>query len=91
MSERSLFNVLCKLLGMWMVFQGVTSLVWAFLASRYADQIPSDPPEFASWFSGAVTTVFGVFLCTRSSKLTRLLFGLDGALDSEGKTQSETR
>jgi len=90
MSERSLFNVLCKLLGMWMVFQGITSLVWAFLASRYSDQIPFDPPEFASWFSGAVTTVFGVFLCTRSSKLTRFLFGLDASLDSDAANETNT-
>jgi len=90
MSERSLFNILCKLLGMWMTFEGISSLVWAFLASRYSDQIHFDPPEMASWFSGAVTIAFGLFLCTRSSRLTQFLFELDGSLDSQEKFDSES-
>lgn len=27
MTERSLFNVLCKLLGMWLTFEGITTLL----------------------------------------------------------------
>lgn len=56
---------------------------------RSSNGIPFDPPEFASWLSGAVTTVFGVLLCTRSSKLTRFLFRLDGALDCDKETDTE--
>lgn len=83
MTERSLFNVICKFLGLWILYEGVTSLVWAFIASRYSDRIPFDPPEFASWFSGAVSTIFGLFLCGRSSWLTKVLFGIDGPLDEQ--------
>jgi hypothetical protein len=90
MTERSLFNVLCKSLGLWMTFQGVTALIWAFLASRYSEQIPFDPPEFASWFSGAASAAFGVILSTRSSKITRFLFGLDGPLDAVGQHSADS-
>lgn len=90
MSDRSLFNALCKLLGMWLTFQGLTSLVWAFHMSRYTGLNSTDPMAYSEWFSAAVTTAFGVFLCTRSSNLTRFLFRFDGSLDSEEPSDSET-
>ena len=84
MSERSLFNVACKILGLWVIYGGLTSLIWAFLASRFADRvtIQFNPSEFDSWFFGGAQTVCGLLLCGRSSWLTRLLFGIDGPLDS---------
>lgn len=81
MSERSLFNVICKFMGLWMLYQGATALLWAFIASRSTDRIAFDPTEAASWFSGAVATVFGLLLCGRSSLITRVLFGFDSPLD----------
>jgi hypothetical protein len=83
MTERSLFNVACKLLGLYFFFRGVTSLVWAFLASRFDSTLtPFEPTELASWFSGAVYTVFGFLFCGRSSWITQVMFRLDGAVDS---------
>lgn len=83
MSERSLFNGACKIVGLWSVYSGVVSLFWAFLASRFSEQTWAafNPSEVESWFFGGAQTVFGLLLCGRSSWLTRLLFGLDGPLD----------
>lgn len=81
MTERSLFNVACKLLGLFSLFRGISSLIWAFVASRFALEILFEPAEMASWFTGAGYIVFGLFLCASSSGVTRFLFRLDGPLD----------
>ena len=81
MTERSLFHVVCKIVGLWLLIQGISSLVWAFIASRYSGQIPFDPSEGASWFSGAVYTCLGLVLMCRSSAITRFVFRLDAPLD----------
>lgn len=83
MTERSLFNVACKLLGIWLLFRAMSAFVWAFLASRYADYFLTEPPEAFGWFSGAVALIFGIFLCYRSAWLTQLLFRIDGPLDCD--------
>lgn len=76
-TEKSLLNVACKILGLWMLIQGLSSVVWAFIASRSDGNTPFDPSEGSSWFSGAVFTTVGLFLCTRSSWITRILFQID--------------
>ena len=81
MTERSLFNVVCKITGLFFLLRGVSSLLWGFLASRYEGSAYFDPSEGASWFTGAVSTAIGLFLCCRSSSVTRFLFRLDGPLD----------
>ena len=83
MTERSLFNVACKLLGLWLMFRAVSASVWAFLAGRYSEHFLLEPPEAFGWFSGAVAMAFGLFLCCRSGWLTQLMFRIDGPLDSE--------
>lgn len=88
MTERSLFNVACKLLGLWWFATGVGGLVWAFLASRFSSpELPFDPPESTSWLAGALYAALGMFFCARSSWVTRFMFTLDGELDS--RQQSE--
>ena len=77
MTERSLLNVANKVLGTFMVIQGVSGLVWAFLASRYT----SLQSEAADGVYGALFIVIGLLLCGRSSYVTRFLFRLDGPLD----------
>jgi hypothetical protein len=86
MTERSLFNVACKLLGLWWLSQGVGGLIWAFLASRFASpELPFDPPESTSWMAGALYAMLGLFFCARSSWVTRVFFALDRELDSRGE------
>ncbi|TWU42982.1 hypothetical protein Q31b_20160 [Novipirellula aureliae] len=91
MTERSLFNVACKLLGLWLLFRAVSAFVWAFLASRYASYFLTEPPEVFGWFSGTVALVFGLFLCCRSAWLTQLLFRIDRPLDAEPDDASPRR
>ena len=46
MTERSLFNVACKLIGLWLLFHAGSAFVWAFLASRfYSNYSVFDPDE----------------------------------------------
>lgn len=87
MTERSLFNVACKIAGLWILFVGISSVLWGFLASRFHEDIYFDPPEAASWFSGALYIIFGLLLCGRSSWLTRLMFRLDGPLDEQSPSE----
>jgi len=81
MTERSLFNVVCKSTGLFVLLQGVSSTAWAFIASRYEGSTLFEPSEGASWFTGAVFTAIGLLLCCRSSSVTRFLFRLDSPLD----------
>ena len=83
MTERSLFNVVCKIVGLWLFFEGASSLLWAFAASRFYDIGPFHPPESFSWFAGALYVVFGLLLAGRSSWFTRFMFRLDGPLDEQ--------
>ena len=89
MTERSLFNVICKIVGLWMLIQGISSLVWAFVASRSSGQVPFDPSEGASWFSGAVYTCLGLVLTCRSSAMTRFVFRLDAPLDETASDKDD--
>ncbi len=82
MTERSLFNVACKILGLVLIMQGISSLVWAFLDSRFFERLQVSPSEASSWFYGAVYTTLGILFCARSSWITRFVFRLDGELDS---------
>jgi len=84
MSERSLFNVACKLLGLWLLFQSGTAFIWAFLMSRYnTNYSVFDPEEDLGWISGAVSMVVGLLLCCRSGWVTKLVFRIDGPLDAD--------
>jgi len=82
MTEKSLFNVACKILGLVMLFQGLSSLVWAFIASRFSNNTLFDPSESASWFSAAVYTTVGLFFCARSSWVTKVVFRMDDDQES---------
>lgn len=83
MTERSLFNVACKLLGLWLLFRAASSFFWAFLASRYSEQFLLEPPEAFGWYLGTVSLLFGAFLCCRSGWITQRLFAIDVPLDCE--------
>ena len=89
MTERSLFNVVCKIAGLFILIQGITALVWGFLASRNTGNMPFHPSEGESWFTGAVFTALGFFLCCRSSAVTRLLYRLDGPLDEQNRNADQ--
>ena len=84
MSERSLFNVACKLLGLWLFFHAAAAFVWAFLASRF-DHTYSvfDQAVDFGWSTGAVWLIAGAFLCCRSGWLTQLIFRVDPPLDTD--------
>ncbi|MEX0938128.1 MAG: hypothetical protein WDZ59_09740 [Pirellulales bacterium] len=85
MNERALFNVISKVVGFLMLLSGLSSLLWAFLASRYEQQynMPFDPGEGLSWFTGGASTLVGAFLCLKSSALTRWLYRIDPPLEDE--------
>lgn len=84
MTERSLFNVACKLLGLWLLFRAGSAFVWAILASRYYDTYSVfDPSEDLGWTSCAVSLLIGLILCCRSGWLTQLMFRIDPSLDNE--------
>ncbi len=89
MTERSLFNVACKILGLVLLMQGISSLVWAFLDSRFFERLHVSPSEASSWFSAAVYTLLGLLFCARSSWITRFVFRLDGELDSRPKNDGD--
>lgn len=57
MTERSLFNVLCKSAGVFLLLRGVASLVRVFLASRCEGSTYFEPTAGASWFVGALSTL----------------------------------
>ncbi len=92
MSERSLFNVACKLLGLWLFFHAAAAFAWAFLAGRF-DHTYSvfDPDEDLGWSSGAVWLIAGTFLCCRSGWLTQLIFRIDPPLDMDAYTAPARR
>ena len=92
MSERSLFNVACKLLGLWLFFHAAAAFVWAFLASRF-DHTYSvfDPDEDLGWSTGAVWLIAGAFLCYRSGWLTQLIFRIDPPLDTDSTSAPARR
>ena len=90
MTEQSLFNVACKISGLWMLLQGVSLVVWAFLSSRLdAAYVQYGGGESANWISGAIYTTMGLFFCSRSSWLTRLVFALDAELDSDASRTNQ--
>jgi len=92
MTERSLFNVACKLIGVWLLFHAGSAFVWAFLASRFNHNYSVfDPEEDMGWSTGTTWLIVGAFLCCRSGWLTQLVFRIDPPLDSEPPAASSRR
>lgn len=84
MTERSLFNVVCKLIGLWLLFRAAWAFIWAFLTSRfYENYSVFHPEEELGWSTGAVWLLVGLFLCSRSGWLTQMVFRIDPPLDGE--------